>query len=140
VQKIGVSASQFLQNIAQTTTISSNTRRSSGGRTVRAQSQFTYPLNLRYDYVAAGSSATQTADVLQTKNGNGFDQSRGRASSWSLLDTIHTSDTLHFTPSTFYPSNGKSRQQYKSQNVDGACYEETLLSRDYVLTGKMKGC
>ncbi len=140
VQKIGVSASQFLQNIAQTTTISSNTRRSSGGKTVRAQSQFTYPLNLRYDYVAAGSSATQTADVLQTKNGNGFDQSRGRASSWSLLDTIHTSDTLHFTPSTFYPSNGKSRQQYKSQNVDGACYEETLLSRDYVLTGKMKGC
>ena len=139
-QKIVVSASQFLQNIVQTTTIDSNSKTTSGGRTLKTQSQWSYPLNLKYNYVVSGATATQTADMLQTKSGSGLDQTKKRASSWSLLDTVNTSDTLTFKGAGYSPSNGKSRQQYKSLNLDGSCYEKTLKSRNYVLTGTTKGC
>ncbi len=139
-QKIVVSGTQFLQNIVQTTTVASDSRTSSGGRTLKAQSQWTYPLNLKYNYVVSGATATQTAGILQTKSGSGLDQTKKRAASWSLLDTVNTSDTLTFKGGGFSPSNGKSRQQYKSLGVDGSCYEKTLKSRNYVLTGTMKGC
>jgi len=139
-QRINVTSNQFLQDITQSTTISSNTRTTARGRTIRTQSQWSYPLNLRYDYVAGASNATQTTNVLQTKNGNGLDQGRTNASSWTLLNTVHSSDTLTFTAGGFSPSKGKSRQQYKSLGVDGPCYEETIESLNYVLTGKQKGC
>jgi len=140
VQKINVTSSQYAQNIEQSTTIASNSRTASAGRTLKAQSQWTYPFNMKYNYVASGGTATQATDILQTKNGNGLDQTRKRASSWSLLDTVSSGDTLHFTGGGFTPSNGKSRQQYKSLNVDGSCYEKTIKSRNYVLTGSTKGC
>ncbi|MGA7201594.1 MAG: hypothetical protein WBX26_07180, partial [Candidatus Cybelea sp.] len=93
------------------------------------------------NYVAGASgTATQTTNVLQTKSGNGLNQLPGRAASWTLLNTVSSSDTLNFTPGGFTPSNGKSRQQYKSLNVDDRCYEETIRSLNYVLTGKMTGC
>jgi len=140
VQRINVTASQFAQNIVQTTTIASNARTTSSGRTLKTQSQWTYPFNMKYNYVVSGSTATQSAGVVQTKSGNGLDQTRKRASSWSLLDTVNSSDVLHFAGGGFSPSNGKSRQQYKSLGVDGACYEKTIKSRNYVVTGSTKGC
>ena len=140
VQKIDVTSNRFFQNITQATTISSNTSTTKAGKRVKTQSQWSYPFNVRYNYVAGASTATQTTNVLQTKSGSGLDQIPGRASSWTLLNTVSSSDTLHFTAGGFSPSNGKSRQQYKSLNVDGRCYEETIRSLNYVLTGKMKGC
>ncbi|MBV9719359.1 MAG: peptide-N(4)-(N-acetyl-beta-glucosaminyl)asparagine amidase [Candidatus Eremiobacteraeota bacterium] len=139
-QKIAVSSSQFFQNIAQLTTIASNSVTTAKGHSTKAQSQWTYPLNVKYNYIVSGSTATQRADILQTKNGNGLDQTRHNAASWSLLNTVHSSDTLNFTASGFTPSNGKSRQQYKSLNVDGRCYLKTITSKNYVLTSIMKGC
>jgi hypothetical protein len=140
LQKINVTSSRFFQNITQATTISSNTQTITRGKTYRAYSQWSYPLNLRYNYVAGASSATQTTDVLQTKSGSGLNQTPRMAASWTMLDTIHSSDTLTFTASGFSPSNGKSRQQYESLNVDGPCYQETIKSLDYVVSGKTKGC
>jgi hypothetical protein len=140
VQRIDSTSSLFLQDITQTTTISSTTRTITRGKTLKTQSQWSYPLSLRYDYVVGSSKATQTTDVSQTKNGNGLDQSRQEASSWSLLNTVHSSDVLTFVGSGYSPSNGKSSQQYKSLGVDGPCYQETIQSLNYVLTGKMKGC
>ncbi|MFZ1017317.1 MAG: peptide-N4-asparagine amidase [Candidatus Cybelea sp.] len=139
-QRINDTSSQFLQNIKQDTTITSNTVTSTRGKSLRAQSQWTYPLNLRYNYVVKSGSATQTTDVMQTKSGSGLDQSRSKASSWSLLNNVHSSDVLNIHGNSATPSNGKSRQQYKSLNVDGGCYQETLKSVLYVLTSKMKGC
>ncbi len=139
-QKIVVSGSQFLQNIAQLTTISSNSATTTKGRSTKERSQWTYPLNVDYNYVASGSSATQTADILQTKNGSGLDESRRNAASWSLLNTVHSSDTLTIRSSGFSPSKGKSRQQYKSLNVDGRCYLKTITSKNYVITSVVKGC
>lgn len=141
VQKIVDSSTQFLQNITQQTTIASNTVTTTKGRSLKAESRWTYPLAVKYNYLVTGSStATQTADILQTKSGNGLDQTRHNARSWTLLDTVHSHDTLMFTPSSYSPSGGKSRQQYKSLNLDGACWNETINSLNYVLTGTTKGC
>jgi hypothetical protein len=140
VQRINDTSSQFLQNIKQNTTIASNTVTTTRGRSLRTQSQWTYPLNLRYNYVVKSGSATQTTDVMQTKSGSGLDQSRSKATSWSSLNNVHSSDVLNIHGSSATPSNGKSRQQYKSLGVDGGCYQETLKSLLYVLTSKLKGC
>lgn len=141
VQRIIVSPSQYAQNIKQQTTVTSNTTTRGGGHTYKNQTQWLYPLNLKYNYVAgSGSTATQTAEVQQTKSGNGLVETHRRTTSWSLLNTVQSKDTLNFTPSGFYPSGGKSRQQYKSMGIDGFCWNEVLTSLNYVLTGKTQGC
>ncbi|HEX3368806.1 MAG TPA: hypothetical protein VHS56_04445, partial [Candidatus Cybelea sp.] len=139
-QRINDTSSQFLQNIKQNTSITSNTMTSSRGKNLRTQSQWTYPFDVRYNYVVKSGAATQTTDVLQTKSGSGLDQTRSKASSWSSLNNVHSYDVLNIHGGSASPSNGKSRQQYKSLNVDGACYQETLKSLLYVLTSKLKGC
>ncbi|MGC9991140.1 MAG: peptide-N4-asparagine amidase [Candidatus Cybelea sp.] len=140
VQKIDVSSTRDLQNITQTGTISSKTLTTAAGKSYTTQSLWNDPLNLRYNYVVASSKATQTTDVVQAKSGSGLKQIPGKASSWSSLNTVSTTDTLTIVGGGFTPSNGKSRQQYKSQNVDGPCYEETIKSLNYILTGKTTGC
>jgi hypothetical protein len=140
-QKINLTGTQFLQNITQLTTITSSSTTSSKGSRQKTQGQWMYPLTLKYNYVVgSGSTATQTADVLQTKDGNALEQSQHKALSWSILNTVHSHDVLNFTPSSYYPSNGKSRQQYKALNVDSACYSKTLTSKNYAITGVVKGC
>jgi len=140
VQKIDVTSTKDFQNITQTATISSNTSTTKAGKTYKTQSLWSYPLNLRYNYVAGASSATQTTNVLQAKSGSGLDQTSGKASSWTSLNTVSSSDTLTILANGFTPSNGKSRQQYKSLNVDGPCYEEIIKSLKYVVTGRTTGC
>jgi hypothetical protein len=136
LQKIDVSSTKDLQNITQSGTISSKTQTTVAGKTYTTQSLWNDPLNLRYNYVVASGKATQTTNIVQAKSGSGLNEGPGKASSWSSLNTVSTTDTL----SNAGPSNGKSRQQYKSQNVDGPCYEETIKSLNYVLTGKTTGC
>jgi hypothetical protein len=140
VQKIEVSATRDVQDINQTTTIASNTSTTGDGKTYNKQSEWTYPLSLRYKYLAPSSKATQLTSVVQAKSGSGVDETPGKASSWSSLNTVSSSDTLTIEGSGFTPSNGKSHQQYKSLNVNGSCYDETIKSVEYVLTGKMTGC
>ena len=139
-QRINVTANQFFQDINQLTTITSKAVTQTRGKRFKSQSQWSYPLALRYNYVLASSSATQTVDLGQTKSGSGLDQQPRAATSWSFLNTVHSSDTLTFTASGFSPSNGKSRQQYETLNVDGPCYQEKIRSLNYVLAGIMKGC
>lgn len=141
VQNIAINASEFKQNIKQTTTISSDTTTSSKAGTSRQHSASTWPLTVKYLYaVQSSSNATQTVDILQTKNANGLDQTRHKSVAWSLLDTVHSSDVLNFTASGYSPSNGKSRQQYQSVNVDGRCWNKTITSLNYLLTGSTQGC
>jgi len=139
-QQINSTSSQFFQDIQQGTTIASNTVTTAGGSTTRSQSHWSYPLTLNYDYVVGASSATQTASVAQTKRGEGTDESM-HPPAWDFLNAVQTSDTLTFTSSGFTPSNGKSHQQEVSHNYGGRrCWNKTLHSRNYVITGMTQGC
>jgi hypothetical protein len=53
---------------------------------------------------------------------------------------VQSADTLNFNPSGYYPSNGKSHQQYKSLNEQGQCYDKIIKSLNYVITGESKRC
>lgn len=139
-QTINSTSSQFLQDIVQATTVASTTLTTTSNGTQRSQSRWSYPLTLDYNYVAGASSATQTTQVLQTKHVDGVNQAM-MPPAWSLLDAIRSSDTLTFTASGFTPANGRSRQQYASRNYqDRHCWNKTLQSRNYVITGSSQGC
>ncbi len=141
VQKIDVTSSQFRQVIAQQSTVTSRTVTTTKGHAVTSQSTFTWPLTLNYNYVATGSSsATQKAVVSQTKNETGLVQGPVGANSWSLLNTVQSSDMLTFSPSGFTPSNGKSSQQYKALNLQGRCYDKTIKSLNYIIVSIMQRC
>ncbi len=141
LQKINVTSSQFLQHVAQQSTITSRTVTTTKGHAVKSQETFIWPLTVNYNYVATGSSsAKQTALVSQTKNENGLVQGTAGVNSWSLLNTVQSSDTLTITPSALTPSNGKSSQQYKALNVQGRCYDKILRSLNYMIVGVMKRC
>ena len=140
LQRIDATSSTFLQNIKQLTTITSDTS-TSGSRALKEHTRMQYPLDLHYYYqVGSGSTATQNTAVVLTKYGSGLNQRPDHATSWLLQNTVDSSDTLTFTPSGFTPSNGKSRQHYKSLNVDGACWDKTILSRLYTIVGSRMGC
>ncbi len=100
VQKIKLSSSQFMQNISQLTTVTSQTVTTGKGH-ANSRSTFTWPLKVNYNYVAGSSSATQKASIVQTKNETGIDGAKGNPDSWLLLNTVQSSDTLTFTAAGF---------------------------------------
>jgi hypothetical protein len=139
VQKIDVSSVQFLQDIAQQTTVSSQTVTTTKGRAVTSNANYIWPLTLNYNYIVTGSSsATQTTDVVQTKNESGLNRGSGTSKPWLVNNSVHSFDILNFTPSGFTPSNGKSSQQYKA--LDPHCYNRILKSQNYVLVSDVKRC
>ena len=140
-QKIIVSASQFLQNIIQTTTVDSNSKTIVGRPDVKDAEPVELSAKSEVQLRGFGEQPRRRPPTsCRRRAASGLDQTKKRAASWSLLDTVTTSDTLTFKGGGFSPSNGKSRQQYKSLNLDGACYQKTLKSRNYVLTSTTKGC
>lgn len=140
VQKILSTSSQFRQNIAQLTTVKSETVTTGKGHTT-SQATLTWPLKLNYNYVVtSSSSATQKAAVVQTKNETGIDSSRGNPDSWLQLNTVQSSDTLTFRPGGFSPSNGKSQAHYKSLDLQGNCYDKLIKSLNYTVTSTITRC
>jgi hypothetical protein len=141
VQNIDVTSSEFKQNIAQQTSITSDSTTSSKAGNVKSHAQWAWPFTVKYLYVAQSSgNATQNASIAQTKNGSGLDQRRHGSDSWLFQNSVNSSDTLNFTSSGFSPSNGQSSQKYKSLGVDGRCYEKSIKSKNYTITGTTKGC
>ncbi len=141
VQNIDVTSSEFKQNINQQTTLTSDAITKSKTGNLKSHVQTIWPLDVRYLYaVQSSGSATQNAAIMQTKNGSGLDQRRRGSGSWLLQNSVNSSDTLTFTSSGFSPSNGKSSQQYKSLDIQPRCYQKTIKSKNYVITGTTKGC
>lgn len=139
-QNIVSTSTEFLQNINQQTTVTSDTTTIAKGNVVNAHYQSIWPFKVNYLYkVNADGTATQTVGISQTKNDAGL-ASNGDVSSSLLQNTAQSSDTLTFTSSGFSPSNGKSTQEYKSVNGNGNCYDKLLQSLNYVLTSSTLRC
>jgi hypothetical protein len=133
--------SQYKQNIRQTQTVASDiVTKSSKGPVYRNHAQLSWPFTVGYNYTVNGSTAKQVVSILQTRSGNRLDQQRQNAQSWLEQNTVNATDTLTITGQGYSPSGGKSRQQYKSLNVDNQCYAKTITSANYVLKSIMQGC
>lgn len=139
-QNITSTSSEFLQNIKQQTTVTSDTTTISKDGRLNEHDQNIWPLNVNYLYnVNSNGTATQTVGIMQTRNGAGLITGGGVHSSL-LQNTDQASDTLTFTSSGFTPSNGKSRQEYKSLDDNGKCYDKVLQSLNYILTSSTLRC
>jgi hypothetical protein len=59
----------------------------------------------------------------------------------SLSNTVTSSDILTFAPdfSSYTPSNGKSQQQFKYNDSSGQCWNKTVTSANYTVTGTSGG-
>jgi Peptide N-acetyl-beta-D-glucosaminyl asparaginase amidase A len=139
-QSIVDTNTQYKQNIAQTMTLTSDVSTKTNGRSYQSHAQLKWPLNVGYNYTVGQSNAKQVVTILQTRTGNGYDQQRKNAQTWLEQNTVNSTDTLTIVGQNATPSNGKSRQQYKSLNVDGSCYAKTITSVNYVLKNIIKGC
>jgi hypothetical protein len=140
-QSIVDTDSQYKQNIRQTQTVASDiVTTSSKGPVYRNHAQLSWPFNVAFNYMVTGNGAKQVTSILQTNSANGLDQQRKNAQSWLEQNTVNSTDTLTIVGQNGTPSNGKSRQQYKSLNVDNHCYAKTITSVNYVLKSIMQGC
>jgi hypothetical protein len=140
LQQITITSSQYLQNITQLTTVASQTTTTTNGHTVKSREQRTWPFKVNYSSVAGASSTTQNTEIHQIKDENGIQPGQHGFFPWSLLNAIHSSDTLTITPAGFTPSNGKSRQEYATRGLPSGCFDKILTSLNYVITGTIRRC
>ena len=143
-QDFVVAAAQYIQNITQTTTVSSGTE-TTGGHSAAALtgSHFSFPLTLDIteNFNADGSFSLTTAsdqkyDVQAAGVGGG-------PPTLSLISNeVSSKDTLLFNASgsiTGYQDRNSS-QTYSSLTTDGGCYKRTITSVNGVLTSVTDGC
>ncbi len=142
--KANTAGTIFDQNIQQNTGITSDTATITGnGGRQSVHEEKTWPLLLDYTFnVNADGSATQTASVTQGKVERSATQTTGVGTPprTFLSNTVKSSDTLTFFATGGYaPSNGKSSQTYITANSNGYCYNKTVMSQNYVITGQSSG-
>ena len=146
VQQITANPSEtiFDQSIKQdTSVISQTTTIYATGTRQMVQEEKHWPLAVVYDFIVnTDGSATQNASISQAKiersitTGN----NQTRPLRIFLSNSVKSSDVLTFFSTGGYaPSNGKSTQTYIQSSSDGYCYNKTISSVNYVLTGQTSG-
>lgn len=144
-QSVTSTATTFVQNIRQNTSISSVVTRTGqdGGAPSVVADQMMWPLTM--DYAFAQNSDGTWSQKTSVQQGKVLNHAvHGPRSSFSsrLSNTVTAADTLTFTPNftSYAPSNGRSSQHYRYTDSTGTCYDKTITSVDYVLAGDTLGC
>jgi hypothetical protein len=138
-QHVDITASKFYQDITQNTTIASQTQTINGGKRTIATRQATWPITVDYHYLVGASSATQHVLIQQKLSENATVQGKKDEAS-SLLNSVTAADTLTFQGSSFSPSGGKSSQEFKQFGPGNYCWDKTLESKLYTITGEQQRC
>jgi hypothetical protein len=146
-QDVTSTATGFVQNINQDTTIATSSSSLGAGGFGGLQQSFDWPLVLKYSYqVATDGSAAQTTSVDQAyselKFAGGDRFGRGGFASFTK-DRVTPADTLNFDATGALTSftNNSSSQTYVYRDTNGACYGKRLTSAAGVLTSaKFIGC
>jgi Peptide N-acetyl-beta-D-glucosaminyl asparaginase amidase A len=153
-QNFNITNLAFIQNIAQRTTISSETttRRGEDGDddVSLSRQRFEWPLDLGFSFIvnADGSGGSQTTTIKQQfvslQTGRGYD-GHGDDDSFSLVsNTVTPSDTLLFDANfNITGSTGQqSTQKFFSNDSAGGCFSRTITAAAGLLTSIKdgKGC
>jgi hypothetical protein len=143
-QDFVVAAAQYVQNITQSTTVSSGTE-TTGGHSAAALSgaHFSYPLTLDIteNFNDDGSfSLTTTSD--QKFDSQSAQTGSSRPAFSLVSNEVNSKDTLLFNASgavTGYKDRASS-QTYSSLSSASGCYQRTITSASGVLTSVTDGC
>lgn len=144
-QSIDIGGPTWIQNIKQDTMVSSTvTRTFADGSQETAVAHRDWPLTMDYSFVQnPDGTYGQTTSIAQGKveSTSFHPPASGKPFSTSLSNTVTSSDTITFAPdfSSYTPSNGKSKQQYRYNDSSGLCWSKTITSVDYAITGDTGG-
>jgi hypothetical protein len=143
-QKFDITASLYLQEIAQNTKINSTTT-VSGGEDARSHAEsLAWPATVKINFsVYPNGNSTQYTAIQQgyqaSSVATGGDDDGGLVS--SVSNSVKTADTLRFDASgNFLGNKGqKSSQSYFSQDSRGGCYSESLTAVNDLLASVTDG-
>jgi len=144
VQHFGVSGTEDLQTVDQTTDTTITTSSTGGGSSAKQTVTLHYPLNIYYDFVTGKSgNSTQLTRVNLQYQGSDLQELAGSPISQGLLtDAIKAQDTLFFN-SQFSVTGHKSQSEtatYTRTGTGSPCFKRTLVSTFNVLSTVQTGC
>ena len=143
LQEFNISASTYVQNITQTTSISSLTTTKDRGMHQATSRQLEWPLILNFSFTTnPDNSGSQTTTIRQEYNSRETVTEHNHPVFSSVLsNVVAPSDTLFFNASgSIIGNQGQANsQQYFSTDSSGACYSRTITAADGVLTGITDG-
>jgi hypothetical protein len=132
-QTFDVSPAKEIQDLVLTNKVRRRTTTREGFIAVENENVLSFPLTLKYSFIVhPDNTSTQTVKVDQE---NEMRTNQGGFRSFAR-ERVHSEDTLNFTP-TFALSgspSGSSSASYRSRDLFGRCYNETLKSVDQKLT------
>jgi hypothetical protein len=142
-QAFTITQADYVQAIAQTTTVDSKTTVTDGWVSQTTDTTLSYPFTLNYSQIqnADGSYAiTTTSDqqdlVNQVQKSNGFEVFKSQ-----LSEEVKSTDTLNLTSSFSITgnSNQASSASYLSNDSTGNCYGRSITAAAGVLTSLKDG-
>jgi hypothetical protein len=142
VQRFVVATTQYVQDITQTTTISSGTQTRGGGSVRFATRQLSYPLSADIALAFhADGSASQTTTIDQAFDDEELAVGGGPPFARTIADSIASKDTLLINASGAITGfqDRQSSQSYFSRATGLACYSRSLASQNGLLTAVVDG-
>ncbi len=139
---VAVDGSVYDQSVKQITSISSSTTTKQGGKTVNSYKQFSWPLNLSYDFTAnPDGSFQQTTNLQQSFQSGELATLNGVPTYFStFFDTVSPADTLMVDASGNATTSGQANSEnYQYYDSTGACWNQTIKAAAGVLTSTKGG-
>ncbi len=143
-QDFNISSSLYVQNITQTTSISSQTTTKNRGVHRETSKQLDWPLTLDFSFATnPDHSASQTTTIRQEYNSHEIvtDHDHHTVFFSDLSNVVTPADTLFFNASGAVTGNQgqQNAQRYFSTDSSGACYSRAITAADGVLTSITDG-
>ena len=141
-QEFVVAETEFVQNIAQKTAITSGTETKGNHGVVHREQHFSWPLDLDISLVLNDDgSLAQTTSSDQTYESRQVQGAPGSPHQSTVVNNVKTVDTLLFSPAGAVTgfADRTSSQTYRSRTSDGDCYSRTITSADGILTSVTDG-
>ncbi|HVS01003.1 MAG TPA: peptide-N4-asparagine amidase [Thermoanaerobaculia bacterium] len=138
-QEFVITETQYTQNIAQDTRITSGTKTKRHGAVEHVESHASWPLDLDIHLVAnPDGSIDQTLTVDQSYD---VHEAGGDPSNRQVSNNMKTTDTLLFAPSGALTGfrDRRSSQTYAARDTDGYCYHREITAADGLLTSVEDG-
>jgi hypothetical protein len=137
-QKFTINSSQYIQDIAQATTMDVSTTSKQGILSTVDAKHYSYPLTFLYDQETASDGSLSVLSTSNQVYHVSDDKSLGFLPLFhsEVSNQVSSTDTDLFTASGSFigPSNASSTQTYKASNSLGYCYGEKLVSAANKLT------
>jgi hypothetical protein len=143
-QAFKITGSEYIQDIAQATGITSWTTQTNGSNTRQAYEEDAYPLNLDiHEVVNTDGTINLRTTIQQEERADGNVQVNGvQVSSFNRDNVVSPTDNLKLNSGGQIIGNSgqKSSQHYVEFNSGGGCYDRALNAVNNVLTGVKYGC